>query len=514
MYLSEQDKKNIDDIPQSAGHEWTPSFYETFSTAVGQTIDENLSISRTINSGRYVDRANLVQEMEAAGEIDAGVLIRHRDINGQVNWNAIANEVADDRIKTNEQIETEIADELAWRRENSKQYLENGSGVAKFLGEANSYMLDPINMASMLVTAPVAIGAKGFQGVFQAAARGGLISAGSETLIQPLVFKFKSDIDSPYSATDAIGAIATAAIGGAAIDSGIHGMASLVRRLRGDVEKVKAAGFKEPDLDAAEISLAKIDDALQDSKTDVAKVFKPDESEDYWLTSEGKKFAEEVAENVRSDSDIKSQKIKGEKQQAEDFDYNAEVEKLAAKKIEDAEARAKAEFDASKKALSELEVKLKDADTKEDISLIEGLAAESTARMNKAESDILALTQQIESGEFNKAVAKEVDLKIIEAEKTQLKTYFDTYNAAIKPNKVDKPRIRVKPGQDLRGSTKSMESAKEQGIDYTSELEEFNALDSDILIEFEGQQVNPKELVAKFDDDIETMNQLEACYLG
>ncbi len=86
--------------------------------------------------------------------------------------------------------------------------------------------------------------------------------------------------------------------------------------------------------------------------------------------------------------------------------------------------------------------------------------------------------------------------------------------AAIKPNKVDKPRIRVKPGQDLRGSTKSMESAKEQGIDYTSELEEFNALDSDILIEFEGQQVNPKELVAKFDDDIETMNQLEACYLG
>jgi len=338
MYLSEQDKKNIADIPQSAGHEWTPSFYETFSTAVGQTIDENLSISRTINSGRYIDRSNLIQEMESAGEIDTGVLIRHRDINGQVNWNAIANEVADDRIKTDEQIETEIADELAWRRENSKQYLDNGSGVAKFLGEANSYMLDPINMASMLVTAPVAIGAKGFQGVFQAAARGGLISAGSETLIQPFVFKFKSDIDSPYSAADAIGAIATAAIGGAAIDSGIHGIGSLVRRLRGDIEKVKTAGFKEPDLDAAEISLAKIDDLLKGSDVDIAKVFRPNESDEFWQSSIGKTLAQDISGSVRMSGEAKviRAKLGVEEPTGFKFDYDAEVDSISKSKIEDA----------------------------------------------------------------------------------------------------------------------------------------------------------------------------------
>jgi hypothetical protein len=454
--------------------------------------------------------------MEAAGEIDRGVLIRHRDINGKVNWNDIANEVGDNKIKTNEQIEAEISNELKWRRESSKDYLEKGSSFAKFLGEANAYMIDPINVASMFATAPIAVGAKGFQGVFQAAARGGVISAGSEALIQPFVFKFKNDIDSPYSATDAIGAIATAAIGGAALDSGIHGIGSLVKRLRGDVKKVKAAGFNEPDLDAVEVSLAKIDEVLQGSDVDIAKVFRPNESDEFWSSSAGKQFAEEVAENVRSAPEIKPQELDGKNPQADSkaFDYDAEIENLTANKIEEAEAKASAEFEVSKKELTELETRLETAETEADIDLIQKLSAESVARMDKAEADLLTLKQQKESGELNKIVAKELDRKIIQAEQSQIKTYFDAYNAAIKPNKVEKPRIRVVAGEDMRGSTKSMDSAKEQGLDYSDELAEFEALDIDIMIEFEGQEVNPKELIAKFDDDIETMNQLEACYLG
>lgn len=502
-------------MPKSEGHEWTPSFYETFSTAVGQTIDENLSISRTINSGRYVDRSNLIQDMESAGEIEAGVLIRHRDINGQVNWNAIAEEVADDRIKTDEQIELEIADELAWRRENSKQYLEKGSGVAQFLGEANSYMLDPINIASMFVATPVIAGAKGFQGVFQAAARGGVISAGSETLIQPFVFQFKSDIDSPYSVKDSLGAIATAAIGGAAIDSGIHGIGSLIRKLRGDVDKIKTAGYKEQDLDAADVSLTRIDELLQGSDVEIAKIFRPEKTDEYWQSSRGKSESQDIAESIRmsAESKIIRSKLGVEEPTGFKFDYDAEIESLVNARIAEAEASLMPGLKLSDKQLEDIALRLEQAVKESDVNEAAVLTdkIETHNKALEAEANVVKVKDDLSSGELKKSVSKDIDKQIISKERDHIQTYMNAYNGAIKPAK---PRMRVQSGEDLRGASKSMQSAKEQGIDYADELAQYEALDSDIPIEFEGNQLSSKELIEKFDDDIETLNQIEACYLG
>lgn len=212
-----------------------PTFGEVFDAAVGTVIDENLSVSRLFNQQQFVQRNQNVARL-----IDEGV-INQADYeygDGKFDYNKLSLALRDteyaDLVKPDRVLREERNEYLAMKRRYAESVLAEGSGMAQFLGMGTAYMLDPINIATMGIgTLPAA--AKGLTAMATAriaAGRTAALTAASEAAIQPFVYSYKQDIESPYSAQNALVAITTAAIGGAAIGGVTGGIAGYLRRAK------------------------------------------------------------------------------------------------------------------------------------------------------------------------------------------------------------------------------------------------------------------------------------------
>ena len=84
-----------------------------------------------------------------------------------------------------------------------------------------------------------------------------------------------------------------------------------------------------------------------------------------------------------------------------------------------------------------------------------------------------------------------------------------------KVNMDQKPRLRAKSGQDLTGNARVRKEMKENGTldEYNSELAKFNDMD-DLNIEIESYQGSAKTFAKNIDDEIETVEALNRCYIG
>ena len=107
------------------------------------------------------------------------------------------------------------------------------SGFAQFFGMATGYMLDPITIATLpIATAGVSLKS---MGVLASAMTVGKREAGlalaSELAIQPLVYKHKHDIDSPYSTEEALTNIAIAATGAGALGAFTGGLVGYFNKI-------------------------------------------------------------------------------------------------------------------------------------------------------------------------------------------------------------------------------------------------------------------------------------------
>lgn len=215
-----------------------PTWGDVFDAAVGTTIDENLSASRLFNQEQFKRRDQNVIRL-----IDDGVIqpSEYEYGNGKFDFNKLSLALREteyaDLVKTDSELREERNEYLANKRRYAESVLAEGPGMAQFLGMGTAYMLDPINIATMGVgTLPAA--AKGLTAMATAritAARTAGLLAASETAIQPFVYSYKQDIESPYSARNALAAIATAAAGGAAIGGVTGGIAGFLRRAKTSV---------------------------------------------------------------------------------------------------------------------------------------------------------------------------------------------------------------------------------------------------------------------------------------
>jgi hypothetical protein len=234
--LSEQDEfEYLQNLPigKTVGE---PSFFETFGSAFDFVIDEELSISSVLNRQGYEDRRKKVSVLAGEG-LD---LSPYTDITGQIDYGRISDETG--LVKSNLELYTERNEILKKRREANADVQERGSGLAQFLGSMAGYMLDPINVATM----PIGVGTayKGMSILSRALMTGrntAGIAIASESLIQPLVYQHKHDIESPYEFKDALIAIGTTAVGAGLLGSGMGGIAGYMTRL---AEKSRAfVGF-------------------------------------------------------------------------------------------------------------------------------------------------------------------------------------------------------------------------------------------------------------------------------
>ena len=111
--------------------------------------------------------------------------------------------------------------------------MARGSGIAQFFGMATGYMLDPITIATLpIATAGVSLKA---MGVLASAMTVGKREVGlalaSELAIQPLVYKHKHDINSPYSTEEALANIAIAATSAGALGAFTGGLAGYFNKI-------------------------------------------------------------------------------------------------------------------------------------------------------------------------------------------------------------------------------------------------------------------------------------------
>jgi hypothetical protein len=202
-------------------------FGEVFAAGFGQVVDEELSISSQLNMGQFRERD---QKLKAL--VDDGFDISpYTDISGVIDYDRIAFDTGE--IETDEALFLKRNELLAQRRKEREDVIERGSGVAQFFGMATGFMLDPITIATLpIATAGVSLKA---MGVLASAMTVGKREVGlalaSELAIQPLVYKHKHDINSPYSTEEALANIAIAATGAGVLGSFTGGLAGYFNKI-------------------------------------------------------------------------------------------------------------------------------------------------------------------------------------------------------------------------------------------------------------------------------------------
>lgn len=202
-------------------------FGEVFAAGFGQVVDEELSISSQLNMGQFRERD---QKLKAL--VDDGLDINaYTDISGVIDYDRIARDTGE--IETDEALFLKRNELLAQRRKEREDVMARGSGIAQFFGMATGYMLDPITIATLpIATAGVSLKA---MGVLASAMTVGKREVGlalaSELAIQPLVYKHKHDINSPYSTEEALANIAIAATGAGALGAFTGGLAGYFNKI-------------------------------------------------------------------------------------------------------------------------------------------------------------------------------------------------------------------------------------------------------------------------------------------
>ena len=247
--LSNQDQRDYYQNmrgPQEAQKD--PTFFETMGSAFDFVIDEELSVSSLLNRQGYDDRNEQIFKMTNEG-FD---LKPYTDVTGEIDYDRISDDTG--LVKNNLELYNERTEILKKRRKENQDVVERGNGIAQFIGSMGGYMLDPINAATMLIGVGTAY--KGMSTLSRALMTGrntAAIAVASESAIQPLVYKHKHDIGSPYEFNDALMAIGTTAIGAGLLGGAMGGVAGYFTRLSEDASKF--VSFKPIDKVDVEVKL-------------------------------------------------------------------------------------------------------------------------------------------------------------------------------------------------------------------------------------------------------------------
>ena len=224
------------------------SFVENMSTSFKLFLDEDMSISRFLNNEVFDER-----DRELDGLIASNIEVRDAAESVSswtgVNYDALSRHLKRNGHDVQDDIDLRgsVRETLRERREHAQDVMSRSTGMGtagQFIGTIGAASMDPVNIAAMFVApAMLARGASVLAAVGKGAKIGAMAGAGAETLIQPLVFDWKAEIDSPYSATDALINIAAAGAGGATLE----GLLTGGRQLFINAGRVKLTG--DPSLD-------------------------------------------------------------------------------------------------------------------------------------------------------------------------------------------------------------------------------------------------------------------------
>ena len=276
------------------------TFGDVFGASVGLVIDEEMSISGSMNREGWSKRKDQVEQLIDAGQIDKKKYMK-RGLHGQ-GYKFDYDQAAQDfpEIPTTQKLTDERNTVLRQRREYAQDVIDRGSGMAQFLGSMSAYMLDPISILTLPI-ATTSSTARGLAGIGRAALKAGAIEGVAEIGIQSFVYDHKQDIESPYDWKDALINISTAATGAAILTGGAKGIGDMLQSARAKADTLPAS-------DEVEVAKDSIDRMVETLKDNPYK--KEGMSSEEVINSE-KKWLEEL--------EVKRAEVNKAVKKAEDF---------------------------------------------------------------------------------------------------------------------------------------------------------------------------------------------------
>lgn len=484
----------------------TPEFEEVFDAAVGQVVDEEMSISAYLNMEEFDDRKRRVKQLADDG-LDIN---KYTSITGVIDYDRIARDTG--QVKTDEELFQRRNDLLAKRRQYREEVFERGNGMAQFFGMATGFMLDPINIATLPVaTAGVSIKSLGTLGAAMTVAkREAALAAASELGIQAFVYQHKHDINSPYSAGDAIANIAMAATG-AAVVGGITG------GLSGYFGKVREAALENADIKPnspealAVEQLQRMEDTIRMAK-ESGEIELPDFNQ----------IRQEFLEEVRTDLTAKAgNKLdRGQRKQiaTELADLQGRLNRVT-EEVESVTPRKGVPARQAKREAVEAGRRLADEERKaiqDRIDILnrqldaDKIAGEAEADLTRITQDVIPETYQRRLDELRLQREVEADVNFLREYESRLETYNE-------PSR--KPENYVQP-QPQKAAPSSV-TARERDIlerngwaeDYDADIQAYMNLPEKRLV-IDGEVVDAEQIMKDLDDEIKGINSVLECALG
>lgn len=484
----------------------TPEFEEVFDAAVGQVVDEEMSISAYLNMEEFDDRKRRVKQLADDG-LDIN---KYTSITGVIDYDRIARDTG--QVKTDEELFQRRNDLLAKRRQYREEVFERGNGMAQFFGMATGFMLDPINIATLPVaTAGVSIKSLGTLGAAMTVAkREAALAAASELGIQAFVYQHKHDINSPYSAGDAIANIAMAATGAAVVGGITGGLSGYFGRVREAALENADIRPNSPEALAVE-QLQRMEDTIRMAK-ESGEIELPDFNQ----------IRQEFLEEVRTDLTAKAgNKLdRGQRKQiaTELADLQGRLGRVT-EEVEPVTPRKGVPARQAKREAVEAGRRLADEERKtiqDRIDILnrqldaDKIASEAEADLTRISQDVIPETYQRRLDELRLQREVEADVNFLREYESRLETYNE-------PSR--KPENYVQP-QPQKAAPASV-TARERDIlerngwaeDYDADIQAYMNLPEKRLV-IDGEVVDAEQIMKDLDDEIKGINSVLECALG
>lgn len=200
-------------------------FGESFMQQLGSFWREDQSTSRLFALGNaQSERAQKIREV--AGD---KAFIRALTLSGDPATTQMIEELSAEHesVKTDAGLMADIKERntgLRKERDAALEHQTTGGTIGGFLGVAAGAITDPLNLATL------PLGASWATGILKTAAIEAGIAMGTEAAIQPAIYRYKKELESPYDLKDVLINIAGAGVGAGVLTGGVKATARAISR--------------------------------------------------------------------------------------------------------------------------------------------------------------------------------------------------------------------------------------------------------------------------------------------
>ena len=227
--LDEELLKEVHKVHDLAPEMFGPSFLPAFESSSTEILKESWRQATQGNIGMLQGGLQLALANSIASTKSKDSLSSDWQGIIEPNLEALRERFPDANIRNRDEIDADIAAQAKMLRDDFEETYSYADPYAAFFGAlgggAVASMADPINIMTLPIGAGKVAGASFVQGLSIIVARSFGIGFATEAAIQPLVYDYKKEIESPYDLQDALFNMSAAGVGNGLLNGLGHSIA-------------------------------------------------------------------------------------------------------------------------------------------------------------------------------------------------------------------------------------------------------------------------------------------------